>query len=302
MIFHHRAFWLPKDIQEPKGYEDAFQVDGERGLAAVCDGVASTLFSGRWASIVAQAVVHEPPRTHDPAALEAWLKRTRETWAASVDEPSLAWHQKAKLMDGAGTTLLWVQVAAPMVADGIARPYDVWAFSIGDCCLFHVRGGQVLQTFPIQQSASFEEHPRVIRSVFKRSDTLAFEAMETQCRPGDLLVLCTDAVACWTMKQLEAGGQVDWDRYWRMSQAEWQQWVVSLRQENQIRFDDSTVVLLRVGDEPPDSTAESESELPRLLDTAEQKVRGAFQSLKGSLRKGLKDLSESKWLDGPDRR
>ena len=39
MIFEHRAFWLPKDVQEPKAYEDAFQVDGERGMAAVCDGV-----------------------------------------------------------------------------------------------------------------------------------------------------------------------------------------------------------------------------------------------------------------------
>ena len=77
--------------------------------------------------------------------------------------------------------------------------------------------------------------------------------METQCRPGDLLVLCTDAVAGWTMRQLEAGATLDWNAYWKMSLEQWQQWLIGLRQQNQIRYDDSTAVLLRLGGEVPRS-------------------------------------------------
>jgi len=296
MLFEHRAFWLPKDVQNPHAYEDAFDVDGVRGLAAVCDGVSSTIFAGRWAAILAKAVVADPPDVVSHDLREAWLKRTRDAWVQSVDESTLAWHQKPKMLDGAGTTLLWIEIATDDAADGIARPYQLRAYSIGDCCLFHVRHGQVLQTFPIQDSARFESNPQVIRSVFKRGDVVEFEAMETQCRPGDLLVLCTDAVASWTMRQLEAGVTLDWNAYWDMPLEEWQQWLIGLRQQNQIRYDDSTAVLLWLGGEVPTIRPLETKQEDRLLDTAEAKLKDAIGSFKGSLRKGLRELSESKWL------
>jgi hypothetical protein len=296
MLFAHRTFWLPKDVQEPNGYEDAFEVDEIRGKAAVCDGVSSSLFSGRWASILAKAAVFETPRTNDPAALEEWLRRQREAWAATVDESALAWHQKPKVLDGAGSTLLWVEITGTDGPESVARPRQLRCYSIGDCCLFHIRGSQVLQTFPIQDSARFEDHPNVIRSVFKRSDATRFEAMETQCNPGDLLLLCSDAVAWWTMRQIEAGVSVDWEAYWQLTNADWQQWMMELRQANQIRYDDSTVVLLRIGGAAGKSSSESSHTEGKLLDQAESTVRDALKSLKGGLRRSLKGLSESKWL------
>jgi serine/threonine protein phosphatase PrpC len=300
MLFEHRAFWLPKDVQDVNAYEDAFVVDGARGIAAVCDGVASTIYAGRWAGLLAQAVVADPPNVNDREVFDAWLNRTREAWHRSIDENSLAWHQKPKLLEGAGTTLLWVEVAAMDGPGPAVRPYQVRSYSIGDCCLFHVRGGRVLQTFPIQESTRFEENPQVIRSVLKRSDAVNLEAMETQCNPGDLLMLCTDAVAAWTMRQLEAGTVVDWDGLWQMSQPQWQQWVVRLRQAHEIRFDDSTAVLLRLGGAASMRPIPISKKAEGLLDSAETKLRGAFKTLKGSLRKGLKELSESKWLDEKD--
>lgn len=302
MLFEYRAFWLPKDVQNPNAYEDAFDVDGVRGLAAVCDGVSSTIFAGRWAAILAKAVVADPPDINNPDLWEAWLKRTRDAWTQSVDERTLAWHQKPKMLDGAGTTLLWIEIATDEVADGISRPYQLRAYSVGDCCLFHVRRGNVLQTFPIQDSARFESNPQVIRSVFKRGDAVEFEVMETLCKPGDLLVLCTDAVASWTMRQLEAGATLDWNAYWDMSLEQWQQWLIGLRQQNQIRFDDSTAVLLRLGGELPMIRPVERKQEDDFLDTAETKLRDAIGSLKGSLRKGLRELSESKWLKDPGKK
>jgi hypothetical protein len=299
MFFEHRAFWLPKDVQEPNAYEDAFDADGNRGVAAICDGVSSSLFSGRWALILAKAVVAQPPDVRSPQALEAWLKRNREAWLSTFDESTLAWHQKPKLLDGAATTLLWVELSRTGAADGVARPFRLRCFAIGDCCLFHVRGNAVLETFPLQQSDKFDNNPQIIRSVAKRSDAMAFQALETQCNPGDLLMLCSDAVGAWTMRQVEAGVDVDWDYYWEMPPEVWQQWIIDLRQQNQIRIDDSTALLLRIAgghSRPPRAKARSQDDEDSLLDKAETKVRGALKSLKGKLRKGLRGLSESKWL------
>jgi len=302
MLFEHRAFWLPKDVQNAQAYEDAFDVDGVRGLAAVCDGVSSTIFAGRWAAILAKTVVADPPDIHDQGVLDSWLKRTRDAWSQAIDETSLAWHQKPKMLDGAGTTLLWIELSMLEAPSGVAKPYQLRAYSIGDCCLFHVRNGHVLQSFPIQDSSRFEDNPQVIRSVAKRGESVAFEAMETLCNPGDLLVLATDAVAGWTMRQLEAGAVIDWTAYWNTPLEQWQQWLLGLRQQNQIRYDDSTVVLLWVGGEMPSIRPIAVKEDDRLLDTAEVKLRDAMKSLKGSLRKGLRELAESKWLKEPGKK
>jgi hypothetical protein len=300
MFFQHRAYWLPKDTQDPSRYEDAFEVDPARGLAAICDGVSSTLFSGRWADILAKATVAQPPQVGSPEGLDAWLNHYREAWSATIDESSLAWHQKPKLLEGAASTLLWIELAAPGNHDEVARPFRLRSYAIGDCCLFHVRDGQVLQTFPILESARFDSNPQVIRSVVKRSDVVAFEAMESSCNPADLLVLCTDAIGAWLMRQLEAGFPLDWDAFWETTPEDWQQWLVELRQGNQIRFDDSTMVLLRVAGRKPERAPARKAPEENLMDLAEDKLRGAFQSLKGSLRKGLRGLSESKWLKDRD--
>lgn len=299
MFFEHRVFWLPKDVQQPQGYEDACQADGQRGIAAICDGVSTSLFSGRWAGLLAQGLVADTPNVLDPAALADWLKRYREAWTASIDESTLAWHQKPKLLDGAAATALWVALSPTGPDDGIPRPFTFQAFAVGDCCLFHVRGGNVLQTFPIEASASFEADPQTLRSVFKRADNVAFQRLASDCHPGDYLVLGTDAIAAWTLRQLEAGLPLDWDSLWNLPAESWQQWLMELRAGGQIRYDDSTLLILRI--DPAHAlrrpiVVETETESESLRDKAEGKLRDSWKNLKGTLRKGLRGLSDSKWL------
>jgi hypothetical protein len=120
--------------------------------------------------------------------------------------------------------------------------------------------------------------------------------METQCHPGDLLVLASDAVACWTMRQIEAGVSVDWQAYWQLSHEDWQRWMVELRQNHQIRYDDSTVILLRISGESARFGQAGSRVGEKIIEQADSAVRGAFKSIKEGLRRGLKDLADSKWL------
>jgi hypothetical protein len=72
--------------------------------------------------------------------------------------------------------------------------------------------------------------------------------------------------------------------------------MVELRQDHQIRYDDSTVILLRIGGES-ERFAQTGSRLGEgLFEQADNAVRGAFKSIKEGLRHGLKDLADSKWL------
>lgn len=250
MFFEHRAFWLAKDVSRSEEFQDAWCVDEQRGIAAIADGVSSSLFSASWARILTRAVVDEPPYIDDPPSLPEWFLAHRQAWLEPIDERSLAWHQKPKFKLGAHATLLWIEM---YVADerqtGVSDASQVYAYAVGDSCLFHVRGDKVIRSFPITDSRAFLEDPRVIGSIDKQQDhLLEFACWESYCQPGDFLVLCTDAVAAWALAQMESGAMPKWRSYWNRSLEEWQQEVLDMRQRQEMRADDATLLLLKVLD------------------------------------------------------
>lgn len=264
MPFESRIFRLAKDTEHPEDYQDAWGLDAARGIAAVADGVTSSIFARHWAGILTEATVAEPPTpshsvpaaggTSVPAAdgteeaFAHWLQLRRQAWSQQIDTSSLAWFQKAKLPLGAFSTLLWVQVS-PVEEDqpGTFGAHRLRGFAIGDSCLFHVRHGEVLRTFPIQKAEELEVDPLVLGSVdLGRDELLRFGTLDELCYPDDLLVLCTDAIAGWALRLGESGNPPAWENYWNASQGEWEEEIVRLRDRDQMRYDDATLMLLRV--------------------------------------------------------
>ena len=253
MRFEAQTFWLAKDADEPEQFQDAFELDAERGVAAIADGVSSAIFSGPWARVLAHEVVAAPPDLEDSAAFQDWLARGRTAWSSQIDVSRLTWYQRPKMVDGAMTTLLWIELLPLQIGeDGLAKNYRLRSFAIGDTCLFHVRDGQTLSQFPLEQSSEFGLNPAVIASIDRKLDhLLAFNAAETDCLPGELLVLCTDAIALWAYERAESGEPVAWEDYWNLDAEAWRDEIFSLRDASRMRFDDSTLVLLRVIEETP---------------------------------------------------
>ena len=249
MFFQHRVFRLAKDAEQPQADQDAMAVDQIRGIAAIADGVSSTLFAGPWARLLAEAVVAEPPQLDDPQSLQQWIGPLREAWEEGVDEDSLAWHQKPKLRNGAASTLLWIELEP--ASPGSPSQHTLRAFAMGDCCLFHVHQGQVVRAFPLEASSDFDIDPDVLRSRTSAGDqSLAFHTLADHCEQGDLLVLCSDALAAWALVELESGRSPEWESFWHFSEEQWNKKIHSLRTNGLIRFDDTTLVLLRIGDSP----------------------------------------------------
>ncbi|HET6880239.1 MAG TPA: hypothetical protein VFI31_08795 [Pirellulales bacterium] len=273
MRFEARTFWLPKDADETAQYQDAFALDAETGRAAIADGVSSAIFSGPWARLLTLGVIAEPPPLDDAAAFQTWLADKRAAWLNSVDTSKLTWYQRPKMVDGAMTTLLWLELLPTETNEaGLATRYGLQTFAIGDTCLFHLRDDELLYWFPLERSSQFGLNPAVVASVDQQLDhLLEFRVREHDCLPGDLLVLATDAVALWAVERQESGEAVAWPRYWDYSDEDWRAEIFSLRDAKQMRFDDSTLVLLRVIQEQPAPTVDYDELIgPDLALTADE--------------------------------
>ncbi len=275
MRFDFRIFTLAKDPEHPEQNQDAFAVDPRRGIATLADGVASGIFSRSWATILTESMLADTPDPADKDAWRQWLAQRRAAWSARIDVNRLAWFQKAKLKDGTFSTLLAVRLlpvegaspaesASPVEsvspADGISpdQPpaWNIRGYAVGDTCLFYLREGKTVRTFPIETAAEFDADPLVIGSVnLSRDELVGFRNFEECGRLGDLLVLCTDAVAAWALRRSESGQPPAWENYWDMPEETWQAEVMSLREQREMRYDDATLLLLRICDpraEPPD--------------------------------------------------
>jgi len=271
MLFQSRVFRLAKDTEHPEEDQDAYGLNPERGIAVVADGVASAIFSRQWAIILAEATIADTPDPRDKDVFAQWLALRRQAWSEQIDVTGLAWFQKAKLPLGAFSTLLFVctePVEEPR--EGAFGAHRLQGFAIGDSCLFHVRDGELVRTFPIQTSAELEDDPVVLGSVdLGRDQLMEFATLDELCYPDDLIVLCTDAVAEWALRRIESGNPPDWERYWGMTELQWQEEVVGLRDRREMRYDDATLVLLCVApqgveiepprEEPISTTPEQET-------------------------------------------
>jgi hypothetical protein len=252
--FESRVLSLAKDADYPDENQDCCRVDHVGRVAALADGVSSAIFSRLWAKILVEAAVEGFPDPSQREPFACWLSERREAWRRQIDVSRLAWFQKPKLREGAFSTLLTVRLIPP--ADEPAEGESEWrlrAIAIGDTCMFHIRDGKVVRKFPVQTAAELERDPAVIGSVdLRRDDLLEFQRVDEPCLPGDLVVLCTDALADWALRAEQSGSPPKWPAYWDMPQAVWEGEIKALRNDRTIRFDDTTLVLLQIaGQSPP---------------------------------------------------
>ncbi|MGW4382969.1 hypothetical protein [Kitasatospora sp. NPDC004531] len=238
--------------------------------ASVCDGATESVLAKDWARLLAaesaaQALDHPAMFTVD-SAFEEFAAAATSRWDPWLEEYSrdrastgrpLKWYERTKLVGGAYATMLSVRIApVPGPAPGAPteRPgTTTWhwqAAALGDSCLFHVRDDRLLRSFPIEQPEDFGTTPDLFGS--RNHDTALLRARtlfaEGSCRPGDRLLLMTDALAAWFLaapepadalgELLEFGGPHD--------AAGFSNWLDGLRVRRDLRNDDVAVVRIDI--------------------------------------------------------
>ena len=245
-----KRLWTAKAGNRPEEYEDASNLacllSGKRALMAVCDGASEAAFSREWANILADAYVARPLDLEDldDAVLAEWLAPCESEWNEAVPWERIPWHGEAKTRAGSLAALLGLNVELTPSASG-GFPWR--AVAVGDCCLFVVRDGSLEVAFPLKESGQFNITPSLICSNPDHNEDLweRVHRLEGEFRPGDLVLLASDAVASWLLSRCESGDR-PWETLLALEEPEWEGWVQGQRQERAMRNDDSTLIFAEV--------------------------------------------------------
>ena len=241
--------WLPKAGNDDRDYEDAFSVLtlGDRARIAVADGASEAFEARRWARLLVDGWVRHggEPSTDNLAAV---AREAGSTWAAKFRGLDLPYNVQPHVERGSAATFL----AAELSLEDAPEKARWRALAIGDSCLFMLRAGRLLQTFPLESAAQFGLSPDLLASRRVNSDR-ALDAMpraEGQILAGDSLFLTTDAVGAWLLGMHEAGEE-PWESLSRAccSDGVFEEFIEHCRTTSPVRMrnDDVTVVRLHLG-------------------------------------------------------
>jgi len=225
---------LPKEGEDREAYEDAARVRTDHWpvRVAVADGATESAFAGAWAERLARGFVEQSATT--PEALRDAISEWQVEWHETIRERVEAqpWYVAAKVAEGTFAALLGLSLSA----DGAWR-----AVSVGDCCLFQVRDGTLVRSWPFGAADAFTNRPALVPSQSTR--TLPTPQTATgDWTPGDVFLLATDAVAAWLLNPespFDPGGADAWDA------TVFREAVEQARADETLRNDDATLLVVR---------------------------------------------------------
>jgi hypothetical protein len=250
------TFQLPKAGNTKAECQDAVWL-GSGGIATsneggdvlrvvVADGASGSTFSGRWARHIVRTVGSAKsdltlPKLADTLddVLTLWptdLLKYRQ-FRESSGAP-LLWFEEWDIDRGPSATLLVVQIERSRL---LRR--RLWkAVALGDACLFHVRGRQLLSTFPLVSVKDFGTRPPLFSSRRDSGKGLwqSWTSRQSFWRAGDTLYAATDALSEWFMARFEAG-EIPWEVL-PCEPGGLADWVAEQRSIRRLRNDDVTLV------------------------------------------------------------
>lgn len=227
--------------------EDAYASQGVAGERAgrsvsvryvLSDGASESSFAREWATLLVETIAQE---VKEPLDIAGCVARAGQQLAAGVDIENLPWYAEEKVRRGAFATLL---VASVDCATSVLE-----ATSVGDTSVFVVRDDALVLRFPFLSAAEFNNRPPLVSSNAAHAAKL-IELTKTVTFPllkGDVLFLCTDALAQWFLTSVENGHRPwrDWNRRIRNS-SRFLRWLNRERTRKLVNNDDSTLVVISV--------------------------------------------------------
>jgi hypothetical protein len=240
------VFQVVKAGNEPGQCDDAaeFRLPASKTplRAAVADGATEAMLSGLWARCLVRAACCSPA----PWPPDALLERARASWKAERDaflaeregRQPLKWYEETGLARGPLAALCWVEC----VSSRFSRKGSYLAGALGDVCLFHVRRGRLLDSFPLSIGAAFGNRPALLATgaVVARP----FRTTRGYWRSGDVLILASDALAAWLLAH--AADPAVWKGIaGTRSNLSFSEFVAATRRGGELRNDDVTLLLIK---------------------------------------------------------
>ncbi|HKA06230.1 MAG TPA: protein phosphatase 2C domain-containing protein [Gemmataceae bacterium] len=226
-----RSFLVPKAGHSAEECEDAIDGDPEAGRFAVADGASESYTAGEWARYLVGAYVRPPEGTD-------WFAAAREGWQQEIGSAALSWYAEDKLARGAHATFLGLSVHA----SGDQVEWE--AIAVGDACLFVLSPGVRPVAFPIARSSDFTSAPVLVSS---RGAWPGWRTERGTLRPGETLLLATDALAQFLLKSSDEGEFAGPSLMGLEEDDDFALWVAMTRDQGRLRNDDVALGVVEVG-------------------------------------------------------
>jgi len=231
MISLVRAFTAPKRDDAPNEDRHAVSLDGR--ACAISDGASVSFDSGPWAELLAQGFVNGAPFT------AAWIKSAAITYQAAYDRDALDWMQQGALDRGSFASLLGVRPAQ--------IPGSIEVVLVGDSVLAIIDAGELQHTMPYSRPEQFDASPQLISTSAAENEPIFREVEGIQAQVIDLtpyacpcLLLVTDALGHWLVSYPDRAHELTT----KLSDHEFEEFVVSERQAGRLRRDDTTLLIM----------------------------------------------------------
>lgn len=231
MISLVRAFTMPKRGDAPN--EDRHAASLDRRAFAISDGASVSFDSGPWAEMLAQGFVDGASFT------AAWIKSAAIAYQAAYNRDALDWMQQGALDRGSFASLLGVRPAP--------NRGSIEVVVVGDSMLAIIDAGELQQTMPYTRPEQFDASPQLISTSAAENEPIFGDVEEIQTQVIDLtpykspcLLLVTDALGHWLVSYPERAHELTT----KLSDQEFEEFVVSERHAGRLRRDDTTLLIM----------------------------------------------------------
>lgn len=237
-----RSFRVPKRGNSVEECEDACAADEATGRIAVADGATESIYASFWAELLVEHFVNH---ASGPADAEFdWLSNAQARWREHFEGRSMQYYVAEKIREGSFSALLGL-VLKPAEAAGLFR----WsALAIGDTCLFHTRGSELLSAFPLTHAEQFNNAPVLLgsRTLPDGVATMGAVTANGSGERNDRIWLMTDALAHWFLQEMQCHRNPLTELETFASEPndgpDFGEWIEKLRDDKRLRNDDATLV------------------------------------------------------------
>ncbi|KWT92910.1 hypothetical protein [Candidatus Magnetominusculus xianensis] len=183
----------------------------------------------------------------------AAIDKAGAKWSELISTRTLPWYAQLKADNGAHAAFTGVRLIPatdPKKRSFFQKNVYRWeAVSVGDVCVFIVRGDELIHAFPIKNPGDFDNTPNLISSLHGAPDAHIL-IKSGEIRQGDTMFLLSDALAEWFLKGCE-GGLFPWKTLGKIkNEAIFKLLIERLRQTKQMKNDDATAIILTIGKLP----------------------------------------------------
>ena len=224
--------------------DDAAASNLSRAAFAISDGACESGFSKIWSRVLVDAFVEMVNEKEQ--AWKHWLNLAQTRWNDELKDVEIPWYGEEQFESGAFATFLGVRLKRAAETGDIV----FIAEAVGDSCLFHVRKQELVCAFPLKQSREFSTLPQLVGSRGDAEQMFHEKRLTLRGKliSGDQLCLMSDALAKWTLEQIENGAS-PWEEVSKFAKRDatyeqFDQWVQHLRSDRGLHNDDITLMIV----------------------------------------------------------